>query len=248
MISEAMKEKVVVITGASKGLGRELAISFAKSGAIVIGNYKSDETHANKTESLLKEINSKSCMIKADITDRNEVLEMYKVVNNKYKKIDVLINNAGKNDDDFVLFLSEERWDNVIDTNLKGTFLCSKYFGKKMIQDKRGKIINIASLKGQLGSEGQTNYAASKAGIIALTKSMAKEMGKMNVSVNAICPGYIKTDLNRTNSYKCKIAEEMSALKIEFGLEDFVNFVVFIASDYVQGISGQVFNIDSRIM
>ena len=159
-----------------------------------------------------------------------------------------MINNAGKNDDDFVLFLSEERWDNVIDTNLKGTFLCSKYFGKKMIQDKRGKIINIASLKGQLGSEGQTNYAASKAGIIALTKSMAKEMGKMNVSVNAICPGYIKTDLNRTNSYKCKIAEEMSALKIEFGLEDFVNFVVFIASDYVQGISGQVFNIDSRIM
>ena len=248
MISEAMKEKVVVITGASKGLGRELAISFAKSGAIVIGNYKSDETHANKTESLLKEINSKSCMIKADITDRNEVLEMYKVVNNKYKKIDVLINNAGKNDDDFVFFLSEERWDNVIDTNLKVTFLCSKYFGKKMIQDKRGKIINIASLKGQLGSEGQTNYAASKAGIIALTKSMAKEMGKMNVSVNAICPGYIKTDLNRTNSYKCKIAEEMSALKIEFGLEDFVNFVVFIASDYVQGISGQVFNIDSRIM
>ena len=248
MISEAMKEKVVVITGASKGLGRELAISIKKSGAIVIGNYKSDETHANKTESLLKEINSKSCMIKADITDRNEVLEMYKVVNNKYKKIDVLINNAGKNDDDFVLFLSEERWDNVIDTNLKGTFLCSKYFGKKMIQDKRGKIINIASLKGQLGSEGQTNYAASKAGIIALTKSMAKEMGKMNVSVNAICPGYIKTDLNRTNSYKCKIAEEMSALKIEFGLEDFVNFVVFIASDYVQGISGQVFNIDSRIM
>ena len=117
-----------------------------------------------------------------------------------------------------------------------------------MIQVKKGKIINVASLKGQLGSEGQANYAASKAGIIALTKSMAKEMGKLNVSVNAVCPGYIKTNLNRTNSYKCKIAEKMSTLRIEFCLADFVNFVVFLASDYVQGISGQVFNIDSRIM
>lgn len=239
-----MKDKIIVITGASKGLGRELSYAFARAGAVVIGNYRSDEKNAKETEAQLKKINPCNCLIKADVTDRQQVLYMYKYVIEHYKKVDVLINNAGKNDDDFVMFLSEERWNNVVDTNLKGTFLCSKFFGKKMIQMKKGKIINIASLKGQLGSEGQANYSASKAGIIALTKSMAKEMGKMNVSVNAVCPGYIKTELNRTNSYKREIAERMSTLKIEFCLEDFVNFVVFLASDYVQGISGQVFNIE----
>lgn len=113
---------------------------------------------------------------------------------------------------------------------------------------KSGRIINVASLKGQLGSEGQANYAASKAGIIGYSKSLAKELGKEGISVNVVCPGYIKTDLNSTNLNKKRIAEEMSAMSIEHGLEDFVNFILFLSSENLRGVSGQVFNIDSRIM
>ncbi len=247
MDNRLLSRKVVVITGASRGLGRELAIQMAKMGASVVVNYHKDDVSAKDTLDNLSECNTNCMIYRADVSAEIQVKNMYRDVISHYGKVDILINNAGKNDDDYLHFISEERWNSVIKTNLNGTFLCSKYFSKNMIHNKQGKILNIASLKGQLGAEGQSNYSASKAAIIGLTKSMAKEMGKMNISVNAICPGYIMTDLNKENNNKCRIATNMSALEIDYCMEDFLNFVTFLCSDYIKGISGQVFNLDSRI-
>lgn len=247
MFETLFEDKVIMITGSSKGLGKEVALQLAKLGADVAVNYCHDESKAKETLGEIRQYNRRCLLCRADVSDEEQVHAMYRKVLREYGKIDVLINNAGKNDDDYVHFLSEERWNGVMQTNLNGTFLCSKYFSKNMIHNRNGKIINIASLKGQLGSEGQSNYAASKAAVIALTKSMAKEMGQHNISVNAICPGYIATDLNRGNTNKYHIAKDMSTMQIAFGMKDFVHFVAFLASDLVNGISGQIFNIDSRI-
>lgn len=248
MMYEGINNKVVVITGASKGLGKALALNIAKFGGRVVINYYHDKLAAESIEQEIEELGGECFLYRADISNENQVQQMYKNVISKYGKVDVLINNAGINNDDYIHWLSTERWNSVIKTNLEGTFLCSKYFSKNMIHNRNGKIINIASLKGQLGAEGQSNYSASKAAIIALTKSMAKEMGEVNISVNAVCPGYIKTDINRTNRKKYDIAKKMSVLQNEFGLSDFVNFVTFMSSDLIKGVSGQVFNIDSRIL
>lgn len=241
-------KKIVVITGASRGLGKALAIAFAKEGACVIGNYHSNEEEAKKTLNILQKYSSNSSMICTDVTCDADVKKMYSYVIEKYGKVDILINNAGINSDGYVNLMSKEKWDSVINTNLTGIFLCTRYFSKNMIKNKNGRIINIASLKGQLGSEGQANYAASKAGVIGYSRSLAKELGKTGVSVNVVCPGYIKTDLNRDNTYKSQVAIQMSAMSTEHSLEDYINFTLFLASDCLKGVSGQVFNIDSRIM
>ena len=182
-----------------------------------------------------------------DVTKEKDVSKLYHRVIDEFGKVDVLINNAGKCKDNYVQFMSLEQWNEVLTTNLTSMYLCSRVFSKNMIANGGGKIINISSLKGQLGSEGQCNYAASKAGVIGLTKSLAKEMGMYGVSVNAICPGFIVTDLNRLNSNKAEIAKKMSILREQSSLQDFLTFVIMLSSDLLQGISGQVFNLDSRI-
>lgn len=243
-----LDNKVVFISGASRGLGRALAIAFARAGATVTANYRTNKEEALKTLMELKKYNENNSMYCADVSSDADVSDMYSSVMKRYGKIDILINNAGINSDDYVNLMSKQKWDNVINTNLTGVFLCTRYFSKNMIKNRNGKIINIASLKGQLGSEGQANYAASKAGVIGYSRSLAKELGPEGVSVNVICPGYIKTDLNCNNTYKYQIANQMSTMSTEYSLDDYVNFTLFLASDYIRGVSGQVFNIDSRIM
>lgn len=243
-----IEKKVIVITGASRGLGRALALHLAKLGASVVINYFKSEEDALELLREIKQYNQKCRLICADVTKDQDVKDMYREVINSYGRVDVLINNAGRNNDDYMNLMSEQQWEDVITTNLTGTFLCCRYFSKSMIHTKNGKIINIASLKGQLGSEGQANYAASKAGIIGFSKSLAKELGKAGVSVNVVCPGYIETDLNRTNLHKREIAEEMSAMGVDSGMDDYINFMTFLVSDMIKGVSGQVYNIDSRIM
>lgn len=242
-----LEDKVIVITGASRGLGKALAIRFAELGACVVINYCRSKDSAACVLQEIRQYNQKCRMIYADVTKDYDVKKMYREVMEYYGRVDVLINNAGKNSDDYVNLMSEEQWADIIATNLTGTFLCCRYFSKNMIYAKKGKIINIASLKGQLGSEGQANYAASKAGIIGFSKSLAKELGAVGVSVNVVCPGYIRTDLNYSNLHKREIAESMSAMSVDFGIDDFINFMTFLASDMVKGVSGQVYNIDSRI-
>lgn len=243
----SLKEKVVVITGSSRGLGREMAIRFAKEGAFVVINYCKNRQYAVELHNQINQYNYNCLVVQADVTKEDDVQKLYRQVMRRFGKIDVLINNAGKCDDNYVQFMSLQQWNEVLRTNLTSIYLCSRVFSRKMIANRTGKIINIASLKGQLGSEGQCNYAASKAGVIGLTKSLAKEMGKFGVSVNAICPGFIVTDLNRMNNNKAQIAERMSILKDKRSLEDFLSFALMLSSDELLGISGQVFNLDSRI-
>lgn len=239
-------KKVVVITGSSRGLGREMVRFFAKEGAYVVINYKNDEKSAKELFDEIRLITS-CIMIKADVSREDDVLSFYHSVIKEFGRVDILINNAGKCSDNYLSFMNLKQWNDVLKTNLTSMYLCSRIFSKNMIANGGGKIINISSLKGQLGSEGQCNYAASKAGVIGLTKSLAKELGKLGVSVNALCPGFIVTDLNRLNPYKAKIAEKMSILKEQRSLDDFLSFILLLSSDCVKGVSGQVFNIDSRI-
>lgn len=243
-----LSNKVIVITGGAGDLGSAMALQFARAGACVAINYHRNEKVAKNLLSRISEFSERCCIVYADVTNNDDVYAMYKIVMKKYGRVDVLINNAGRNNDGYTTLMSEKQWSSVITTNLTGTFLCSRVFSKAMIRDKRGKIINIASLKGQLGSEGQANYAASKAGIIGFSKSLAKELGPEGVSVNVVCPGYIKTNLNSGSIKKREIAENMSAMSVEYSKKDFENFMLFLASDMIKGVSGQVYNIDSRIM
>lgn len=242
-----VKEKVILITGASRGIGKELAIRFAREGAYVIINYHKNEAKARELLAEIECYNKNCIIVKADVANADEVKQMYHTVVKRYSRLDFLINNAGLCNDNRIQLMSLEQWDDIINVNLKGTFLCCKYFSKLMIHQGYGKIINIASLKGQQGCIGQTNYSASKNGLIGFTKSLAKELGAFNIAVNAICPGFVVTDLNRHNSEKIGIAKSKSVLDIIYTLDDLTNFILWICSDCCRGVSGQVFNLDSRI-
>lgn len=242
-----VSNKIVVITGASKGIGKELAISFAKEGAIVVMNYYHSKELANEVYSEIKTISPRSLLVRADVTNPRDVSSMYHEIIKQLGHIDVLINNAGVCDDNFIQMMPIEQWQKVIDVNLTGVFLCCREFSKIMMRQNKGKILNIASLKGQEGSSGQVNYSASKAGVIGFTKALAKELGEYQIAVNAICPGFIVTDLNRHNIDKQRIAQNKSILKKMASLDDLVNFILFMSSDCMQGVSGRVFNIDSRL-
>ncbi|MDD4698893.1 MAG: 3-oxoacyl-ACP reductase FabG [Oscillospiraceae bacterium] len=241
-----LRDKVVVVTGSSKGIGKELIKAFAKEGSQIVINYFQSEEAANQLYNQIIKHNKKCIRIKADVTNQADVDHLCSETISTFGRIDVLVNNAGICDDNLIQLMPEEQWRRVIDVNLTGTFLCCRAFSKIMIRQGFGSIINISSLKGQGGCEGQTNYSASKAGLIGFTKSLAKELGMYNISVNALCPGFIVTDLNRHNDEKRKIAMEKSLMSIDNSLHDLLNFILFLSSDRLLGVSGQVFNIDSR--
>ncbi|MFS9191422.1 SDR family NAD(P)-dependent oxidoreductase [Streptococcus parasanguinis] len=242
-----VEKSVVVITGASRGLGRAIAMAFLNEGAFVIANYNKSEQKAKDLLKFAENTPGKCFLIKADISSEEEVKKFYKIVETKCGKIDVLINNAGIIRDNPINSLPIYDWDSVINTNLRGTFLCCKYFSKIMINQNSGKIINISSIKGQKGSANQSNYAASKAGVIALTKSLAMELGDYNIQVNAICPGFIETEMNRNNKTKLSQSRIDSVFCPDFVLSDLINFTIFISSNKFQGVSGRIFNLDSRL-
>lgn len=242
-----ISDMVIVITGASRGLGSALAKAFAKEQSKVVINYNESNEKACKLFEEIRSFNKKCMLIKADVTKQSDVINMHHRVIEKYGYIDVLINNAGVCDDNLIDLMSLEQWNNVIDVDLTGLFLCCHEISKTLKNQKFGKIINIASLKGQEGSGAQVNYSVAKAGVIALTKSLAKEMGEYNIAVNAVCPGFIVTDLNRNNPTKRKKAERESLLSIDSAIDDFVNFMIFLSSDRVRGVSGRIYNVDSRI-
>lgn len=242
-----ISNKVIVVTGSARGIGSEMIKRFADENAKVVINYHTNQDEAIEIYTNIISKNPNCILVKADITLKSEVEKLYKETIKAFGHIDVLINNAGICDDNLIVLLREEQWNRVIDVNLTGTYLCSKIFLKSMIKRNRGKIINIASLKGQVGCEGQVNYSASKAGIIGFTKALAKEVGQFNISVNAICPGFIVTNLNKDNIEKRERAESMSLLDYEYSLDDLLNFITFMSSDSFNGISGRVFNLDSRV-
>lgn len=239
--------KVVVITGSSRGIGKELAVKFAREQAKVIINYNKNEVEAMKLYEELRTINEDIRIMRADVTKSDEVFRMYQQTIKEFGQIDILINNAGISNNQYINFMPEKAWNDVITTNLTSVFITSKIFVKGMIKRKEGKIINLASFIGQIGREGQTNYTASKAGVIGFTKALAKEMGQYNISVNAVCPGLIQTGL-----FEQTVERESDLLKMEYlpgknKLDNLSNFIVFMVSDCMDGVTGQVFNIDSRL-
>lgn len=243
-----ISNKVVVITGSSRGIGSELALAFAKERAIVVINYCHSKEKAKGVYKQVLKYSTNSIMICADVTNPYDVATMCCKVVEKFGRVDILINNAGICDDNLIHMMSLCQWKKVIDVNLTGTFLCCKEFSKIMINQCVGKIINIASIKGQNGSVGQVNYSASKAGVIGLTKALAKELGQFNISVNAVCPGFIVTDLNRYNAKKIEIAKKKSLLSFDNALKELIDFIIYASSDSFSQVSGRIFNIDSRMI
>ena len=246
-----MKNKNIIITGASQGIGESITKKFfnKNSNVFLISRNK------NKLETIKKQLSKNK--INSQIIDYytgnvqnfNDISDIVKTVINKYKKIDVLINNAGINDDNLIVKMKEDQWNRVIDTNLTGTYNCCKAVSKYMIKQKFGKIINISSVIGEIGNKGQVNYAASKAGIVGLTKSLSKELGSRNINVNAINPGFIKTEMTEKLK-KDKNLEFLNKIPLNrFGnVEDVSNLVYFLASKDSDYITGQTINIDGGMV
>lgn len=240
-----LKGQSSIVTGASRGIGRAIAIELAKRGANVLVNYAGSEAAAIETANACKEFGVEAIICKADVSNTEEVAAMVEKANETFGKIDILVNNAGITRDKLVMAMSEEDFDDVISINLKGTFNCTKMVSKLMMKQRYGRIINISSIIGVRGNAGQTNYAASKAGIIGITKSVAKELAARNITVNAIAPGMIETDMTDVLSDKVKEAMLSSIPAKRAGKpEDIAHAVVFLASKEAEYITGQTICVD----
>lgn len=241
-----LKGKVALVTGASRGIGNAIAFEMAKNGADIIVNYANSKNKAEELVGRIKKLGNKSIAAKADVSDYDEVAKMFGTVKAEFKKIDILVNNAGIVMDRTLKNMSQEEWSKVLNINLGGVFNVTKHAIPLMEDGSR--IINISSIVGQYGNFGQANYAAAKAGIIGLTKSLAKELGKRKITVNAIAPGFIKTDIIKDIPFfKRKILRYMIPLKEEGTPEDVANAAVFLASEKSRYITGAVINVDGGL-
>jgi len=243
-----LKDKVALVTGGARGIGREIAILFAKEGAdIVIGDVNMLE--AEKTCADINSLGRKSLALSLDVTSFTKVEESLNKILDKFSKIDILVNNAGITKDGLLLRMSEADWDAVITVNLKGTFNCTKAASKIMIKQRSGKIVNIASIIGIIGNAGQANYSASKAGIIALTKTSAKELASRNINVNAVAPGFIQTDMTAKlpEELKQKMLGSIPLAKLGNAV-DVANACLFLASDESAYITGQTIVVDGGMV
>ena len=239
--------KTVVITGASRGIGKDIATQFAKRNANTV-LISRDLTKLKKIEKEFKKFNNSILSIALDVSDLNSFINAIKIIEKKFNTIDILINNAGVTKDNLILRLNESDWDNVINVNLKGCFNGIKAVSKNMIRNKKGKIINISSIIGLTGNIGQSNYAASKAGIIGLTKSIAKEFSSRNINVNAIAPGYIETDMtDALNEDKQSKFIKKIPLNRLGKTNDVSNLVLYLASEFSDYITGQTVTIDGGL-
>lgn len=239
------REQVAVVTGASKGIGKAIAVALAKEGYLVIVNYNGSEEAATKTVDEIIANGGKAKAYQCNVSQYDACQAFIEEVVNTYGGIDVLVNNAGITRDGLIARMSEEAFDQVIGTNLKGAFHCIRFAVKTMMKQRSGRIISISSVSGVLGNAGQANYSASKAGIIGLTKSVAREVAKRHITVNAIAPGFIKTDMTDQLSDAVKENVTQSIPLGEFGTpEDIANAVVFLASEQASYITGQVLCVD----
>ncbi len=244
-----LEGRVAVVTGASRGIGREVALTLAKYGADVVVNYNGSEEKAKEVVAEIETLGRKAIAIKASVSSMDEVSQMIDETVEKFGKIDILVNNAGITKDNLVLKMTEDDFDAVIDTNLKGTFLCMKQVYRLMMKQRYGRIINMSSVIGVSGNAGQVNYAASKAGVIGMTKSLARELGTRGVTVNAIAPGFIETEMTDVLSDKVKQEiEGQIPLKRMGQVQDVAEAVAFLASDKAAYITGQVLHVDGGMV
>ncbi|MBC8197239.1 MAG: 3-oxoacyl-[acyl-carrier-protein] reductase [Candidatus Marinimicrobia bacterium] len=243
-----IKNKIAVVTGASRGIGKAIAQGLFNHGC-KLALISRNEADLIKVKA---EIGNDSDYIKiypCDISNFDDVQNIFKSILNDFKTIDILINNAGLTKDNLVLRIKEQDWDMVIDVNLKGCFNTIKAVTKPMLRNKSGRIINISSIVGQIGNPGQVNYSASKAGILGLTKSLAKELGSRSITVNAIAPGYIETDMtdNLSENVKNELYQNIPLNRLGT-TDDVTNLVLFLSSEKASYITGQVMNIDGGMV
>ena len=245
-----MEEKqVVFITGGSRGIGKAIALKYAKNGYNIVINYVSDKTDTKKLEKEFKETGAEVLLVKADVSKSVEVEEAVKKAIEKFGKIDVLVNNAGITRDTLLMRMKEEDFDKVIEINLKGTFLVTKAVTPYMMKKRNGRIINLSSVVGVSGNAGQSNYSASKAGIIGFTKSVAKELASRNIRANAVAPGFIDTDMTSVLSDEVKAGINAQIPMKRMGTaEEIANVVYFLGSEESSYITGQVINIDGGML
>lgn len=241
----SLEGKTALVTGASRGIGRQVALTLAKKGAAVIVNYNGSQARAEEVVKEITENGGKAAVCGCDVSDFSKAEDMIKNIIKEYGSIDILVNNAGVTRDNLLMKMSEEDFDKVISTNLKGAFNCIKHVSRQMLRQKSGRIISISSVVGIAGNAGQANYAASKAGIIGLTKSVAKELGSRGITVNAIAPGYVETEMTDglSDELKAKMVENI-ALKRAGKPEDIANAVAFLVSEEASYITGQVISVD----
>ncbi len=240
-----LEGKTVLVTGGARGIGRAITLAFAKSGADVAFTYRSSGQLAESLVSEVKAMGRKVLPLEADATSMKSAVEVVESVVAEFKRLDVLVNNAGITKDNLLLRMSEEDWDSVIQTNLKSVFNYTKAAARTMMGQRYGKIINLSSVVGLKGNAGQSNYAASKAGIIGFTKSIAKELASRNILVNAVAPGYIDTDMTAAlTEEQRKAVIDAIPLKRVAKPDDVAKVVLFLASPDADYITGQVVSVD----
>lgn len=245
---QRLKDQVALVTGGSRGIGRAIALALATEGAKVAVNYASSSTAADRVVAEITAAGGDAIALQADVSNGDQVENLVKTITEKWGKIDILVNNAGITRDTLMLRMKPEDWQAVINLNLTGVFLCIKAVSKMMLKQRSGRIINIASVAGQMGNPGQANYSAAKAGVIGLTKTLAKEFASRGVLVNAVAPGFIATDMTKD----LKNTEEILKF-IPLGrygeAEEVAGMVKFLAADPAANyITGQVFNVDGGMV
>ncbi|NLO97067.1 MAG: 3-oxoacyl-[acyl-carrier-protein] reductase [Peptococcaceae bacterium] len=240
-----LKGKTAIVTGASRGIGRAIALALAGEGAAVVINYVNNRSLAESVVQEIEKSGGKALAVCADVSLFQEAETLVATAKEAFGSVDILVNNAGVTRDGLIMRMSEEDFDRVLQVNLKGAFNCCRHVVPLMVKQRSGRIINITSIVGLVGNAGQANYAASKAGLIGLTKSLAKEIGSRGITVNAIAPGFIETDMTSGLADKLKeAAKENIALKRLGTPDDVANAVCFLASEKAAYITGQVISVD----
>lgn len=244
-----LQNKNVLVTGASRGIGKSIALELASKGANVAINYAGSEDRAQAVVEEIQKLGVKSFKVQADVSKEADVKAMVKAVIEQFDSLDILVNNAGVTKDNLLMRMKEEEFDQVIDINLKGVFLCTKAVTRHMMKQRSGKIINVASIVGVSGNPGQANYVAAKAGVIGMTKSVAQELASRNILVNAVAPGFISTDMTDalTQEQQDAILSKIPLAKLGTP-EDVANVVRFLASDDANYLTGQTIHIDGGMV
>lgn len=241
----SLENKVALVTGGSRGIGRAIALEFAARGAAVIVNYNRSSEAADEVVKKIQEIKGKAAAFQADVSDLKQAEALVKFTIDTFGDLSILVNNAGITKDTLIMMMSEADWDAVINTNLKSTFNCSKAAVKHMIRKRYGRIINMASVAGQMGNPGQTNYSASKGGQIAFTKSLAREVASRNITVNALAPGFVDTEILAAMAPETlEAALKLVPLGRKGQPEEIAYAAAFLASDQAAYITGQVLGVD----
>ena len=237
--------KVAVVTGGSRGIGRAIALRLAQEGAAVVINYNGSKERAQEVKTEIESAGGTAQIMQCDVADAASCDEMFQTIIKEFGRIDILVNNAGITRDGLLMRMSEEDFDRVLDTNLKGTFHMIRFVSRYMLKQKKGRIVNMASVVGVSGNAGQANYAASKAGIIGLTKTVARELASRGITVNAVAPGFVHTEMTEVLSSQVK---EVAVAQIPLGrfgeTQDIANTVAFLASEKADYITGQVICVD----